>query len=543
MKSIKRALSVLLAAILTFGLLTISVSAAGSTPQRELQAKSLFAMGLFKGYDETGTNFGLNDRVTREQALVFLIRMLGLEKEALNWKGTQPYTDVPDGNWARSFIGYAKDKGLTVGVGNNLFGMGRYANMQEMAIFALRGLGYSDASSVKDFSWNTCLTFAKSKGIISSDEAVSPFTRGGAVDIIFGSMAANVKGQEYDLLSKLMNMGVVSQAQYDKAMSILTGSPSTTEKAVTATFTMVNSTGKSIKELYIADSSLTSYGKEFLSNNNYRSWSNGKSISTSFSFYKDTSFDFYVRFADGSEVEATGLSFAKATSAGGKITLGTSNVKLTVGSSAVSTAAFTVKSASTELATQNKALSDRYNASVSRYNKQVDQINALGLSSDQSFTSSMNSLTTSIDALGKEIGTGNSNFTTAQISEYNTALNSLDTLMNELDKLIAAAKAEQAATRTIRVKFVNGTNTNFDNFKAYTAGSSSTAQILAKDYGEATLEFTVAGTATPFTVSFTAAGESYEMPFTFAAEVKSGSIISIQFSVNNSGEVVWGYIN
>lgn len=668
----KRALSVLLAVMLTFTLFTISASAAGSTAQRELVAKGLFAMGLFKGYDETGSNFGLNDRVSREQALVILIRMLGQEKDALNWKGGQPYTDVPDGNWAKSYIGYAKDKGLTVGIGNNQFGMGRYANMQEMTIFALRGLGYSDASDVKDFNWNTCLTFAKSKGILSSDQAVSPFTRGEAVDIILGSLAANIKGQDYDLLSKLMNQGVVTQAQYDNAMKILSNTPSSdladgtytmgcmgkyfrvntsngleisdskplqnftvssrngysyiqtesglylgltstkdgtqltagntpyswviqkqsgsvytirpyektslvvnangessangtkmivwpasgapknaqitmtpasAEKAVTANFTMLNSTGKSIKELYIADSSLSSYGKEFLSDHNYRSWSNGKTITTGFSFYKDTSFDFYVRFSDGSEVEATGLSFAKATSAGGKITLGTSDVKLVVGGSTVSTVNFTVKSGSTDLAAQNKTLFDRYNASVSRYNKQVDQINALGLSSDTNLTASMNAVTTSINAMGKEIGSGTGNFTAAQISEYNKALDSLDSLMNELDKLIAAAKAEQSATRTIYVKFTNGTDTNFTNFKAYTAGSSSTEQTLAKDFGEATLEFTVTGAATPFTVSFTAGGTNYEMPFTFAADLKNGSTISIMFSANASGEVVWDYGN
>lgn len=680
----KRAFSLLLAVMLTFGLLTISASAAGSTAQRELEAKSLFAMGLFKGYDETGTNFGLNDRVTREQALVILIRMLGLEKEALNWTGGQPYADVLDGNWAKSYIGYAKAKGLTVGIGNNQFGIGRYANMQEMTIFALRGLGYSDASDIKDFNWNTSLNFAKSKGILSSDQAVSPFTRGEAVDIIFGSMAANVKGQDYDLLSKLMNQGVVTQAQYDKAMGIfenktndnamgslqnkpssdladgtytmgcmgkyfylntsnaleirdtkplqnftvssksgysyiqtenglylglnstkegtqltasktpyswliqkqdgsiytirpyektslvananressangtkmivwpnpgaprntqITMTPATEEKAVTANFTMLNSTGKSIKELYIKDSSLYSYDREFLSNNNYKSWSNGKTINTSFSFYKDICFDFYVRFSDGSEVEATGLSFAKATSAGGKITLGTSEAKLAVGSNTVSTVKFTVKSGSTDLAAQNQKLLDRYNASVSLYNKQVDQINTMGLSSDKSLTTSMNAVTTSVNAMGKKIGSGTGNFTTAQISEYNKALDSLDKLMNELDKLIATAKADQSATRTIHVKFTNGTDTNFINFKAYTAGSSSTAQTLGKDYGEATLEFTVASAATPFTVSFTAGGTNYEMPFTFAADLKSGSTILIKFSANASGEVVWDYGN
>ncbi|WP_051131581.1 Ig-like domain-containing protein [Oscillibacter ruminantium] len=242
MKTIKRIASILLAVTLVFGMLTVPASAAGSTSARETKAQALSALGLFKGYDDTGTNFGLNNRATREHALLFLIRMLGEESAAAAWTGSQPYTDVPSGNYYYSYIGYAKEKGYTVGIGNNKFGLGRYANMKEMTTFALRGLGYSDASGIKDFTVSNSLTFAVSKGILDSDTAISPFTRGEAVDIIFGSIGANIKNQDYDLLSKLMNKGSVTQTQYDKAMAIVGGTatttPTTTAALADGTYTM-----------------------------------------------------------------------------------------------------------------------------------------------------------------------------------------------------------------------------------------------------------------------------------------------------------------
>ena len=242
MKTMKRIASILLAVTLVFGMLTVPTSAAGSTSARETKAQALSALGLFKGYDDTGTNFGLNNPAAREHALLFLIRMLGEESAAAAWTGSQPYTDVPSGNYYYSYIGDAKEKGYTVGIGNNKFGLGRYANMKEMTTFALRGLGYSDASGVKDFTVSNSLTFAVSKGILDSDTAISPFTRGEAVDIIFGSIGANIKNQDYDLLSKLMNKGSVTQTQYDKAMAIVGGTatttPTTTAALADGTYTM-----------------------------------------------------------------------------------------------------------------------------------------------------------------------------------------------------------------------------------------------------------------------------------------------------------------
>ena len=70
----KRLFSLALALCLCLALLPATATA---TEQQEKQARVLFALGLFNGYDSTGTNFGLGDSLPREQALILLIRLLG----------------------------------------------------------------------------------------------------------------------------------------------------------------------------------------------------------------------------------------------------------------------------------------------------------------------------------------------------------------------------------------------------------------------------------------------------------------------------------
>ncbi|MBQ9133086.1 MAG: hypothetical protein IJX64_00985, partial [Clostridia bacterium] len=46
-------------------------------------ARGLYTLGLAQGYDTTGSNFGLTDSLTRIQAVVQVLRYLGVEEEAL----------------------------------------------------------------------------------------------------------------------------------------------------------------------------------------------------------------------------------------------------------------------------------------------------------------------------------------------------------------------------------------------------------------------------------------------------------------------------
>ena len=184
-------------------------------------ARALYALGLFNGYDNTGTNFGLEDSLTREQALILLIRLLGEESTAKVWTGTAPFTDVPSDSFARPYIGYAKEKGYTSGTGGGAFGLGQRADQKNMVVFALRGLGYSDSGAAPDFTYAGCLDRAVELGVIDTNQSIADFNRGDAVDILFGALGAQVKGGTQDLLTKLQSGGVLTQEQINKAAAIL----------------------------------------------------------------------------------------------------------------------------------------------------------------------------------------------------------------------------------------------------------------------------------------------------------------------------------
>ena len=101
-----------------------------------------------------------------------------------------------------------------------------------------------------------------------------------------------------------------------------------TEKIITADFNVYNNTGKSIVELYISESGEKDWGEELLKKYNYKSFSDGKYIKFNFGFDKNTSYDFYMRHSDGSESEATGLSFSGATAKGGTIRIKSDEVTI-----------------------------------------------------------------------------------------------------------------------------------------------------------------------------------------------------------------------
>ncbi|MBQ4599621.1 MAG: S-layer homology domain-containing protein [Clostridia bacterium] len=82
-------------------------------------ARALYALGLAQGYDTTGTNFGLGDKMTRAQMIVQVIRFLGVEDEVKAGSYKHPFTDVPA--WANNYIGYAYTNGITSGVSATKF--------------------------------------------------------------------------------------------------------------------------------------------------------------------------------------------------------------------------------------------------------------------------------------------------------------------------------------------------------------------------------------------------------------------------------------
>jgi len=168
-------------------------------------AQDLQDLGLFQGTNE---GFELDRQPTRVESLVMLLRLLGLEEEALASDYAHPFTDVPA--WADRHVAFAFERELTQGISPTQFGSTNFASAQMYVTFVLRALGYNDPN---DFTFANAVAFGTEKGIIDSFIAGGTFYRDDMVAVSFLALAAEPNDSEYDrLLEQLVSEGAVSAA-------------------------------------------------------------------------------------------------------------------------------------------------------------------------------------------------------------------------------------------------------------------------------------------------------------------------------------------
>ena len=145
-----------------------------------------------------------------------LIRLLGLEDEALACESASPFTDVP--GWLSPYVAYAYENGLANGISDTLFDPGALCSAQMYVTYVLRALGYSDGAG-GDFTYAGAIEFAKDAGIISDALASGEFLRDQMAAVSYLALTAAPKGGDYgSLLEKLIADGAVSQ---DTAAALL----------------------------------------------------------------------------------------------------------------------------------------------------------------------------------------------------------------------------------------------------------------------------------------------------------------------------------
>lgn len=182
-----------------------AVSAADYTQEADM----LNSLGLFNG---TQNGYELERVPTRVEAAAMLVRLLGAVDEANEMKYEHPFTDVPE--WADNIAGYLYEKGLTKGVGNNLFGSNQTTIARDYTTFMLRSLGYDSSS---DFNYLEALSYAESKGILTAEEAKifnsQDFKRNEMVLLSYKTLNAQLNGSKDLLVDKLFENGAINKAK------------------------------------------------------------------------------------------------------------------------------------------------------------------------------------------------------------------------------------------------------------------------------------------------------------------------------------------
>lgn len=207
--TMKRLTKLLVLTLALAALLTVSAFAADFTHC----ADALNDLGLFQGTD---SGYDLDRAPTRAEAAAMLVRLLGAEEEAQKMEEyTAPFTDLRD--WAKPYVQYLYDNGLTNGKSETTFGYSDKCTAQQYATFLLRALGYSDAEN-GDFTYATAMDFAREKGVVdyaNCDE--KNFLRDDVVAMSFTALATAPKSGEADLLTKLVKDGAIADAKgYDE---------------------------------------------------------------------------------------------------------------------------------------------------------------------------------------------------------------------------------------------------------------------------------------------------------------------------------------
>lgn len=167
-------------------------------------ADALNEIGLFRG---TQNGYELDRAPTRAEAATMLVRLFGAENDALSLSYTAPYTDVAD--WAKPYVQYLHDKGLTKGTSATTFGYSDKCTAQQYATFLLRALGYTDGEN-GDFTYVDALAFAEKCGVVDFVNCAGDvFLRDNVAAMSFTALSVSPKSGEADLLTKLKTSGAV----------------------------------------------------------------------------------------------------------------------------------------------------------------------------------------------------------------------------------------------------------------------------------------------------------------------------------------------
>lgn len=178
-------------------------------------AMRLYRLGLLKGNGtlaDGSPDLALNNTLTRVQAVVLLLRLLGLEQEVFTSNADAPFTDVP--SWAEPYLALAWERGLVAGVdpAATRFDPDAPCDVRSYLTFLLRALGYVERS---DFYWDSALVYALQIGLSEARglHSTGEIDRGIAARLAFGLLSCQMADGSQLLCDELVAAGSLDAEQ------------------------------------------------------------------------------------------------------------------------------------------------------------------------------------------------------------------------------------------------------------------------------------------------------------------------------------------
>ncbi len=214
---------VFLIAILIF----ITLFSTSYSLEYEEQARALYDLGLYLGRSQTTYEPDLEGKVTRQDASIMLLRIFGLEDEALKLNLEEARnvleSDFLDGkdvaDYAIRQVAYATKQGIIMGFPDGRFAPRELITGKQYCALVLRMLGYTDELDELGFD-NSGELFSIIAGIspqrqkdFDVDDVIK---REILVGISFSALKANLKNSDNILGERLIKEGIVDRQQMEE---------------------------------------------------------------------------------------------------------------------------------------------------------------------------------------------------------------------------------------------------------------------------------------------------------------------------------------
>ena len=155
MRNLKRALSLALASVMVMGLAVVGSNASYvdvTSKQNQEAIEVLQKVGIMVG-DENG-KFNPEAKVTRNEMAVIMANLM--DYRVASYKGTSPFTDVPD--WAEPYVAACYTNGIISGYSAKTFGGSDPVSTSQAALMLMKALGYFQYQSDFNDDWQLATT-------------------------------------------------------------------------------------------------------------------------------------------------------------------------------------------------------------------------------------------------------------------------------------------------------------------------------------------------------------------------------------------------
>ena len=202
MKSIARCIAIVIVAALLFQTAPVSAERPLSTDEI---AERLWCLGLLCGCGSA--SFELDRWISRAEAAVLGVRLLGLEEQAQRTRPRHPFRDVPA--WADGAVGCLWENGLLDDTGGGLFHPDHMESAERFARILLTALGWRNPRDGR--LPHPAAETARALGILPYPADV-PLTRAAAVRSLYRTLCTPMRGRHATVADRLTAAGKLDPA-------------------------------------------------------------------------------------------------------------------------------------------------------------------------------------------------------------------------------------------------------------------------------------------------------------------------------------------